>query len=232
MPWLTPDGPIPTAKICRLVRIPDDIFFIGDVNGALLALTQQYNWEEEGTLTPEECADAMFDMWNDFTNGMDWCMTGAIFPYASVDLPGHSLACDGATYLRVDYPALYAALDPAFIVDADHFVTPDLRSRVPVGVDPTGTPPFNVGDIGGEVSHVLTVAELANHSHIDSGHSHSESSTIPTAITIGPGAPAPSAVGAPGVTGSGSASIQPAGSDNPHNNLQPYIALRYAIMYE
>lgn len=232
MPWLTPNGPIPSSTICRRVRIPDDILFIGDVNGALLALAQEYNWEAEGTLTPSECADAMFQMWTDFTESGDWCMIGAIIPYASVSRPGHTLECDGATYLRVDYPALYAALDPAFIIDADHFFVPDMRGRVPVGVDPTGTPVFNIGDTGGEANHVLTVAELANHTHSDSGHSHSEGTTVPTAITIGPGAPAPSAIGTVGVTGVGSAAITSTGSDSAHNNLQPYLALRWAIMFE
>lgn len=51
---------------------------------------------------------------------------GIIFLFATAAPPADSLACDGVTYLRVDYPELYAVLDPAFITDADHFVTPTL----------------------------------------------------------------------------------------------------------
>lgn len=233
MPWLTPNGPIPAGKICRRVRIPDDILFIGDVNGALLALAQDYNWEQDGTLTPTECADAMFEMWNDFTDGGDWCVIGAIIPYVSVSRPGHTLDCDGTVYLRTDYPALYAALDPAFIVDADHFSTPDLRGRVPLGADPSSTPVFNVGDAGGEIEHVLTVAELASHTHTDAGHIHTSTSAGPNATTIGPGVPEPTAIPVPfSPTSSGNANIQATGGDAAHNNLQPYLVVRYAIFYD
>jgi microcystin-dependent protein len=232
MPWLTPDGPIPSGKTCRLVRVPDGIFFIADFYGAVLELAQSFNWETFGTLTPQECADAFFDMWRDMTDSGDWCMIGAIFAYATVDPPSHALPCDGATYLRTDFPALYDAIDPLYRVDADHFNVPDLVERFPLGASVSSLGPFPFATIGGEVDHVLTVAELAAHTHSDSGHAHSEGTTTPTAITIGPGAPAPAAIGVPGVTGSGSASITSTGADSAHNNMPPYIALRWAIMYE
>jgi len=85
------------------------------------------------------------------------------------------LPCDGSTHLRVDYPALYLALDAAFIVDADHFITPDLRGRVIVasGNGP-GLSPYAVGATGGEEKHALSQIEGPSHSHelTDPGHTH------------------------------------------------------------
>lgn len=231
MPWHTGDSPIPTPTICRRLRIPDQLQIRAAVDGALLSLAEYWNWEEDGTATVDETAAAMWDMVNAFYTESEWCMLGVIVPYASATLPDHMLECDGSTHLRTDFPALYAVLDAAFIVDADHFVTPNMIGNVVLGSDGTGGS-YPVGATGGEIDHVLTVAELAAHSHIDSGHAHTEGSTIPTAITIGPGAPAPSAIGTPSITGSGSAALSTTGSDSAHNNLQPYLALHWAIVCE
>jgi len=101
--------------------------------------------------------------------------TGTIFPLATATIPAGALECDGSTHLRVDYPALYAVLDSAFIVDADHFTTPDLRGRTILGVGTgSGLSTYAEGAMGGQESHALTTAELAAHNHsvTDLGHSH------------------------------------------------------------
>lgn len=69
------------------------------------------------------------------------------------------LVCDGSTYLRVDYPDLYAVLDPAYILDADNFVVPDLMDRFALGSDTTGIE-------GGLDEITLTVAQLPAHAHV------------------------------------------------------------------
>jgi hypothetical protein len=62
MPWLTGDT-WGGGTICRRLVIPNDISLIAAVNGALLPLTYESNWEQFGTATPEAVADAMRDMW-------------------------------------------------------------------------------------------------------------------------------------------------------------------------
>lgn len=58
MPWLTPDE-IPERTVCRPLFIPDDPAWLAIVSGAILPLTRFWEWEQFGTLTPEQCAEAM-----------------------------------------------------------------------------------------------------------------------------------------------------------------------------
>lgn len=62
MPWLTPET-IPTGdNTCRQLVIPNDLYLVSAVTGALYELTMPENWEQFGEKTPEEAAQAMRDM--------------------------------------------------------------------------------------------------------------------------------------------------------------------------
>jgi len=232
--WLTPDPPA-SDFICRRILIPNGEDWLAIVTGALNELIYSYNFEAYGSVTPDDTASAFAVMFDHFCFDDDpGCrLIGEIVTFAGPSNPSTNfLPCDGASLLRSAYPDLFAVIGTAFgSVDSAHFNVPDIRSRVPVGA---GTGPglstYALGASGGEETHVLTVGELASHSHSDSGHTHAEGTTTPTTITIGAGAPAPSAIGALGSTGSGSANITSSGSDSPHNNLQPYLALQYFIV--
>jgi microcystin-dependent protein len=226
--WLTPNLPAPTGVVCRRFRVPNDDQFLRNFWGAILNLCDVWNWETFGTMTADQASALAFSMYQEAVAEGDWCMVGMIFPFASATLPQHSIECVGGTYLRVDYPLLYAALDAAYIIDADHFTVPDLRDNVIIGAGAT----YAVAATGGEAAHTLITAEVPSHSHVDAGHTHAEGTTTPTAITVGPGAPAPAALGAAGTTGSGSASLDTVGGNGAHNNLQPYVALRWGIISE
>jgi len=202
-------------------------------------LTGLYAWEGAGgDLTSAEADDIDAMLSNAYAELMTEVLTvipvGSVFPYATTDPPPGSLECDGAQYLRVDYPALYAALDAAFIVDADNFVVPDLRSRVPIGVGTgSGLSAYAVGDAGGEETHTLTEAELASHDHTitDPGHEHTSSRPNQDGSGVASGTTnvksrtlaSPTTNVVTGIT------VDNAGSDTPHENRQPYLALRYAI---
>jgi hypothetical protein len=66
--WLTPNAPIPSDTVCRRVLIPNDLQIIAAVNGALLELTKNYNWEQFGSASPEEIAAAMFAMYQAYVS--------------------------------------------------------------------------------------------------------------------------------------------------------------------
>jgi microcystin-dependent protein len=167
-------------------------------------------------------------------------LVGQIVELATAIFPPNMLACDGSSYLRVDYPVLYAVLDSIFIVDADNFIVPDLRDRISMTEGAT----HMIGDIGGEETHILTVAELAVHDHtagaatiIDPGHVHTEIPAVPAVSTLGAGVPFPIALPGVGFTGLSftgitalAASISSTGNSDPHNNMQPFAVLRKAII--
>lgn len=222
----------PTSYLCRRVRIPNDIDLIMAVNGALLALTHTWLWEQlaDTDETPAEAAELMSIMYEEYV-GSNGCMIGSIFPYMTAEPPPNCLPCDGSTFDRVDFPDLYELIDEHFIVSADTFQTPDLRGLTVIGAGTgeSGTP-YTVDESGGEETHVLTEAELATHTHIDAGHVHSEIAASPTAIPPGEiPIPLPSATPVPSTTGAGFADIQAAGGDAPHNNMQPFRALNYCV---
>jgi len=232
--WLTPDTP-GAGYICRPLFIPNGLDWLAIVTGALNELIYDYNFEEYGTENVADTIAAFQTMFDHFCfdDEIGCRLIGEIVTYAGASNPSPNfLDCDGASLLRADYPDLFAVIGTTFgAVDSSHFSIPDLRGRAPIG-DGTGSglTPRALGDSFGEEDHVLSVGELAAHSHTDSGHSHTEGTTTPTAITIGPGAPAPAALGFPGVTGAGSAALSNTGSDSPHNNMQPSLALRHFIV--
>jgi len=180
-----------------------------------------------------------------------FAMLGTIFPFATAATPLGALLCDGSTYLRTDYPDLYAALDSDFIVDADHFKVPDLLGRTVLGVGHgTGLSTYAMNDSGGEESHVLTTAQLPSHNHTltDPGHNHTL--TDPGHrhnITVrGNGNPGIYNAGTnQGIFVTGNTTtdqtgitqattitgitVASAGSGAGHENRQPYRALKYAI---
>lgn len=153
-------------------------------------------------------------------------MVGLIMPVCTEDLPEGTLLCDGSTYLRADYPNLYDAIAVGLHIDADSFVVPDLRDRFVLAAGPDHAAFTN----GGSFEHTQTLAELAPHSHTSPPHSHTESAAAPTAIAIGPGVPAPSALPAGSVTGATSVSIDSAGGGSAMDITPPFYALKYVVV--
>jgi len=76
--WLTPDSPTPEEERCRTISVPDDLAFVGAVTGALLPLTQPDNWEQSGSMTPEEAAGIMSAAFESFVDSD--CTTGEPCP--------------------------------------------------------------------------------------------------------------------------------------------------------
>jgi len=58
--WLTPDE-LPSATKCVQITVPDDEEFYAMLIGALTPLFESENFENEGTLTAEECAQWWVD---------------------------------------------------------------------------------------------------------------------------------------------------------------------------
>jgi len=154
-------------------------------------------------------------------------LVGAILPHVMGSISGlNMLPCDGAVYLRADYPLLYDAIDPAYILDAVSFFVPNLQDRFPLGAGSI----FPVNDMGGERNHLLTVDEMPLHSHTNDPHAHTEITALPSLADFGTGAPVPSATPSASLTSFESISIHNTGGNEPHNNMPPYLAVKWAIV--
>lgn len=69
MPYLTGNS-IPVGQKCRVIHVPDDPAFMAALNGAMLELTYPYNWEQFGTLTPDEMAQAFIEIYGEFADSV------------------------------------------------------------------------------------------------------------------------------------------------------------------
>jgi microcystin-dependent protein len=95
------------------------------------------------------------------------------------------------------------------------FNVPDMRGRVAVGRDSAQSEFNSLGEIGGEKTHTLTIAEMPAHNH-----------SLPGAlIPRGTGAQFRELAG----TGVNNVSSLNTGGSAAHNNLQPYRVLNFII---
>ena len=84
-------------------------------------------------------------------------ISGMMVMWPGATAPTGWLLCQGQSLLRADYPALFTIVGTSYgSADATHFNLPDMRGRVPAGVDGTGrltaatmTNPHLLGGVGG-----------------------------------------------------------------------------------
>lgn len=197
----------------------------------LLAFATEFNIREVWSFDNEPVSDEQFDEIEkaiaQATHEVISAMIGMIVMHVLADNSNLVvLACDGASYARVDYPLLYDAIDPIYHIDTDNFRVPDLRERVPVGESLD----MSLDDTGGEKEVTLTVDEMPSHSHTNQPHAHTESGAANSISEIGVGVPSPAAVAALTITSYETVSIDDTGGGNAHNNMQPYLVVRYSIV--
>lgn len=174
---------------------------------------------------------------------------GAIMPWAgSSTAPDGWLLCEGQTVLRESYPDLFAAIGTAFGAGngTTTFQLPNLRGRVPVGLD-ASQPEFSaIAQTGGSKGGVATHVHAMDHSHsgttgnmsANADHAHafhvveSKTGSGNAFGTLASGTTQNSLTASTEhvhafTTSTTSGDTQSAGADN--GNLQPFIVLRYLV---
>lgn len=153
---------------------------------------------------------------------------GALMPYAGLATPAGWLLCKGQSLARSSYPDLFKAIGTLYgAADAQSFSIPDLRTRVPVGVSDSHVTFGQMGSKGGEERHTLLVSELPAHTHILKGVGKTFTGGLEK-TNLGAGSGWTTVTN---YTAAGKPNLEAAatGSNNPHNNMPPYIVLNYII---
>jgi len=145
--------------------------------------------------------------------------------------------CNGQILPISQYTALYSILGNTYGGSAPTtFALPNLNGRVPLhqGQGPGLSQRF-VGETGGAPAVSLTADQMPMHTHVAQALDSPGASMTPTGAVWAKGptvgrppvetpefAPAPSTPMHP-------MALAPAGGGQPHNNMQPFLALRFII---
>lgn len=132
--------------------------------------------------------------------------------------------CDGQLLPINQNQALFALLGTTYGGNGSTtFALPDLRGRVAIHRSVS----FPMGLTGGEVTHTLTVDEMPTHTHQALGSISAANTVLPAnsvwAVTDNP------AYNQSANTSMSPVGISSTGGSQPHNNMQPFLALNYCI---
>ena len=138
---------------------------------------------------------------------------GIVQMFAGSSAPHGFLLCDGSSYNTTDYPNLFNVIGYTYGGDgeAGTFQVPNMKGRVPVGLDASQGYSNALGVQGGEQTHTLTINEMPAHSHTI--HAYDAGSTG----------------GSVGRNVSGLGERTP--STDSQGGSQPYLVLNYIISY-
>lgn len=129
--------------------------------------------------------------------------------------------CDGQLLKAADHPALYAAIGTLYGGDGKTFALPDMRGRINVHRGRG----FNRGQAGGSEIAGISAAQVPGHNHTASAAQHTGGRSYSGAsVSVMTVARPVSALNA-----DPSSIAAPAGGDNAHDNLQPYLCIHFII---
>lgn len=147
---------------------------------------------------------------------------GSISLFAGTTAPSGWLICDGSAVSRTTYANLFSVIGTTYGSGngSTTFNIPNLKGKVPVGLDSGDTSFDTIGETGGEKTHTLNVNEMPSHTHpIYKVNLPTGTASYYDAFLYGNN------------MSQGTKNSLSAGGDQAHNNLQPYIVMNYIISY-
>jgi microcystin-dependent protein len=119
----------------------------------------------------------------DGSHGTVYAPKGILMPFAGSSAPSGWLLCDGTGVSTTTYADLFAVIGYTYGGSGSLFALPDLRGRVPVGLDNMGGTDAlrldvtnTLGGSGGTQTHQLSTAEMPVHTHTQDSHNHTQNS--------------------------------------------------------
>ena len=150
--------------------------------------------------------------------GNNLAPTGAVTAFAGSSAPTGWLLADGTAVSRATYATLFGIISTTYGAGngTTTFNVPNLKGKIPVGLNSVETEFDALAETGGAKTHTLAATEIPEHTHPIAaiGTVDADYFSAGSGVTIG------SALTATGVN---------ANAGGAHNNLQPYLVLNYII---
>jgi len=159
---------------------------------------------------------------------------GDIYIFAGDFAPRGWAFCDGQLLAISQNQALFSILGTTYGGNGQTtFALPDLRGRAPMhfGQGP-GLSNRTLGERAGSEGVALAQTEMPPHNHIAGGSAATGTTTNPVNGVWAASARSDAQYSARGTVSMNAAALGATGSNQPHNNMQPFLALRFIIALE
>ncbi len=161
---------------------------------------------------------------------------GEIRMFGGSFAPAGWMTCDGQLLPISEYDTLFNLIGTTYGGDGQStFALPNLAARTPIHVGNNGTTTYNLADNGGVTSVTLSTNQIPNHTHPIIADNNTATSGSPSnrylantpggnLYTVPGSAPHP-----PLWENMNAASLPVQGGSQPHDNMQPYLAITFII---
>jgi microcystin-dependent protein len=140
--------------------------------------------------------------------------------------------CDGQILPISQNTALFSLLGTVYGGDGrSTFALPNMQGNVPMHQGPgPGLTPRDLGETGGTETVRLLQTEIPVHNHTVQASTRAANVSLPTGNTVlGKSRPFIYTTTNTGLGNMAGEALPPAGGDQPHNNMQPYLTLNFCI---
>jgi len=146
--------------------------------------------------------------------------------------PTGFLECDGQLLPIAQYTALFSLLGTSYGGNGtSNFALPNLNNSVVVGAGQgPGLSLYDLGQTGGSETVTLLESQMPSHTHSIAADSSAGAVVSPNgAVPAAHPAGVPMYASAPDRSTTSSIVVGSAGGGQPHNNMMPYLGLKYII---
>jgi len=157
---------------------------------------------------------------------------GEIRMFGGSFAPAGWMFCDGQLLPISENETLFNLIGTTYGGDGQStFALPDLRGRVPIhmGTQPKSGTIYSLAEAAGVESVTLTTNQIPIHTHAFLGSSLAATLTSPSGSVVGTSAQVSYLTIAQASVAMNASAITPTGGSQPHENLQPYLAINFII---
>jgi microcystin-dependent protein len=156
---------------------------------------------------------------------------GEIRMFAGNFPPAGWMFCEGQTLPISENEVLFQLIGTTYGGDGEStFNLPNLASRVPLhmGIGPSGTT-YQIGEMAGTESETLTTQQIPNHTHSLLVSAAPAESAGPQGMVLAESSQLALYMDTAPDTNMAAQAIGPAGGNQPHDNMQPFLCINYII---